>query len=233
MSCDRLDLVRRMSVEDERALAGAEWQAHFDICGECRDEWNAFAQSLAVFRQLEAERISRYTAVPSWEEFSQNLATDWRRWRMFRHMRVPLAAAAVAMLTVGGVTAWLVGSEAGSPPRSTATNDNHAPAARQSRPVDVNRLNFVSQRPAGLIRRRGAGRHAPQTFVFELRSVQPRRGVAEATPHSASAPGGLSSPFFTINPAPQTEGSWRPPNATRIPGRPVTVEYPIHKFQPR
>lgn len=231
MSCDRISLVQRLSVEDESALAGAEWQAHFDICGECRDEWNAFAQSLAVFRQLEAERIFRYTAVPSWEEFSKNLAVDWRRWWKFRHMRIPLAAAAVAMLTVGGVTAWLAGSEAVSPPRSAAVNDKPAPAVRQSRPVDVNRLHFVSQRPAGLIRRRGAGRYAPQTFVFELRSVNPR--VAEANPRSASPPGGLSSPFFTINPAQQTQGSWRPPTATRIPGQPVRVDYPVHKSQSR
>ena len=59
MSCEQLRLLRQVAVEQAEALEGAAWREHLNECGECREEWTAYAQSLAVYRQLEAERLSR------------------------------------------------------------------------------------------------------------------------------------------------------------------------------
>ena len=120
MSCDQLLLVQRLAVDQNEVLASDDWQYHIAACEECRAEWNAFSRSLTIFRQLERERVSQFSASPSWEDFSQKLASDWRRWRMFRKLRFPVAAAVVATLTVGGVSMWVKGDGDKSSPRATA-----------------------------------------------------------------------------------------------------------------
>ena len=192
MSCDQLLLMQRLAVEQNETLASDDWQDHFAACEECRAEWNAFSRSLTIFRQLEQERVSRFSASPSWEDFSRKLSADWRRWQFFRGLRLrklrfPVAAAVVATLTVGGVSMWVKEGGDKTSPRTTANqtaeiSPDRATGALPRIPRIVPRqLNFVSSRPAVRSSTAKWGKFQTQTYVFELRGGSGGLEIVEIT----------------------------------------------------
>lgn len=241
MSCDQLLLVQRLAVDQNETLASDDWQEHFVACEECRAEWDAFSRSLAIFRQLELERVSQFAASPSWEDFSEILAADWWRWRILRKLRFPVAVAVVATLTVGGVAIWVKGGGDKSSPGATAEQTAEIAPERPGGSasalpripsiVPPRQLNFVSSRPA---RQSGISKwkdHQTQTYVFELRGSSGGREIVEITAGDTAVPAGAASERRLLGPVPGRQSAWRPPNATSLPGRPTRVEYPIHRGQ--
>ena len=234
MSCEQKSLVQRLAVEESTALEGPAWKEHLRQCAECRHEWKAFAQSLAVFRQLESERISRHTAVPGWERFSRILAHDSRWPRALRSWRIQVAAAAAGLFIVGGGSAWLAMQDTAPAPSLTAEREE--PAQRQIVPrssvVDADRLNFVSNQSGG--RAMPARRPRAQAPIYLLEPGGGGGGViVESGEQAGAAPEGRQFPLYlTPLPAEQPGKGWKPPTATRVPSEPIRMQYPV-RYAPR
>lgn len=227
MSCEQTPLVQRLAVEDCEALERPIWRKHFRSCLECQEEWKGFTQSLAIFRQLEQERVSHYRTVPGWESFSRILAHDSGWSRTVRSTRVRIIAAGAALFLVGGVSALLMWSGGAPPPQDVVESAKPVPAqeTRRSRPVDPARLNYVSNEMGGgaVPARPGGGR--PRGFVFEFSQRNGRSSILEfsleTNPREPS--------FLTPVPFRNRDASWRPPVSSPIPKQPVRVDYPVHR----
>lgn len=240
MSCEQMQFVQHLAVENCEALESDTWQNHFDVCEECKAEWDAFSRSLAIFSQLERERISRFTAAPSWEKFSERLTADWRRWGFLRQIRLPATAAMVAALAVGGAFLWFSGSgqelaqktaaDTGkqSSSASTASTASTARIPRSIPKIIPGRLNYVSSRPAGV--RWGLQRSParPETYVFEFRDGEIKVGVIKLNSGAKKVYAGSSLGIPVVAPQ-MTRAAWNPPNATQVPAGTARVEYPVHR----
>ncbi|MCZ6531465.1 MAG: hypothetical protein O7A08_00715 [SAR324 cluster bacterium] len=233
MSCEQTPLVQRLAVEDCEALERPIWRKHFRSCQECQEEWKGFAQSLAIFKQLEQERVSHYRTVPGWESFARILAHDTGWSRTVRSTRVRLVAAGAALLMVGGVSAFLMWS--GGTPSSQVAVESAKPAPaqepRRSRPVDAARLNYVSNEVGGgaVPVRPGGGR--PRGFIFELSQSNGRTSIVEySLEANAREPSSRISPrILTPVPYRSRDAFWRPPVSSPMPRQPVRVDYPVHQ----
>lgn len=109
MPCDRQNTVRHLAVESPEVLRGEPWAGHLQNCGECRAERMAFEGSLAVFRQIEGERLQYDDLGPDWEEFSRVLAHSkgpFSRRGWLRPSMIGAAAAAAVAIMVTGILMW-------------------------------------------------------------------------------------------------------------------------------
>ena len=234
MSCEQMQFVQHLAVENCEALETDKWQEHFEVCKECRAEWDAFSRSLAIFSQLERERISRFTAAPSWEKFSERLTADWRGWGFLRQIRLPATAAMVAALAVGGASWWISGSEQELAQKTAAETAKQASSASIARiphsipKIIPGRLNYVSSRPIGA--RRGLQRSParPETYVLEFRDGEIKVGVIELNGGANNVLAGSSQGNFAVGTT-SARAAWKPPNATQVPVGATRVEYPMHR----
>ena len=228
MSCEQMLLVQRLVVESCEALESDEWQEHFDACEECRLEWDAYSRSLAIFSQLEWERISRFKVAAGWEEFSERLTSDWRRWQFLRKMRLPAAAAMAGALVVGGASWWITGNVQ-EPSSKVAAENRSQPSSSsissvpQSIPNTISRpLNYVSTRHPG---RQGAPLNR-ETYVFEFRDGEVKIGVVERNGGGTKVSDDSSKSRYVIG-IPAAGNSWNPPNATRNPVKTTRVDFSV------
>jgi hypothetical protein len=106
-ACDRREAAARTAVAHPEQLTREPWAAHLRECPQCRETCAALAQSLAVFRQLEMERLAaRQEFGPSWERMSAVLRDQRNPWRLARRYRVPVAAAMGGVLLAVGAGIW-------------------------------------------------------------------------------------------------------------------------------
>lgn len=120
-TCDKREAAARIAVAQPGQLARDPWASHLRECPECREVCKNMAQSLAVFRQVESDRLSQRTEFgPSWEKVAAALRGEPRSRRLIRRYRLPVAAAAVgSMLFFTGASIWYAdsGTVAESPAR--------------------------------------------------------------------------------------------------------------------
>jgi hypothetical protein len=92
--------LRRALVDQPESIRQEPWLGHLQDCAQCRQESHAWQRSLAVYRQLETERLADLPPGPSWDRLAAALAQDGsprrRRWRL------PLVAAVGAAVMVTG-----------------------------------------------------------------------------------------------------------------------------------
>ena len=105
-ACDKMPLVQRLSVDDPDALRNEPWRSHLTACQDCRHEFEGHERSLALYRALEAERLARTPAAPSWERFAGRLQARTMMDRRMRTMRVPMAAAVAGLVLLAGALSW-------------------------------------------------------------------------------------------------------------------------------
>lgn len=104
--CDKTPMVRRLCVHDPQVLQSDRWQEHLRVCTRCGDEYSALERSLALFKTLEADRLSQLQDKPDWDLFKTRLRSKTKTERRLRRYRLPSAAAIAAMLILGGVMSW-------------------------------------------------------------------------------------------------------------------------------
>ncbi len=100
MSCKQTRLLQRLAVEDPETLRTEPWRIHLQHCGPCSAGRAGLERSLAVFRQIEGERLLRAFG-PQWEAFAEALQRD-RRARQRRRLRASFTAAAVLIVLATG-----------------------------------------------------------------------------------------------------------------------------------
>jgi hypothetical protein len=107
--CDKREAAARIAVAHPEQLARDPWATHLRECPECRDVCRDMAQSLAVFRQVEKDRLAgRSEFGPDWERFTAALQGEPRYRRLIQRFRFPAAAAAVGgMILFTGASLWL------------------------------------------------------------------------------------------------------------------------------
>src|SRR5690348_9265588 len=107
--CDKREAAARIAVAHPEQLARDPWATHLRECPECRDICRDLAQSLAVFRQAEMDRLGmRKEYGPDWEQFAAALQGEPRYRRLIQRFRFPAAAAAVGgMILFTGASLWL------------------------------------------------------------------------------------------------------------------------------
>ncbi len=120
-SCDKGEAAARIAVAHPEQLARDPWVAHLRECPECRETCTGMARSLAVFRQVELERLGGHNELgPSWEQVHLALRGQPRHRLFLRRYRLPMAAAAVGgMLFFTGAGAWYaeMGGQENAPAR--------------------------------------------------------------------------------------------------------------------
>ena len=152
--CERTEFLRRALVEQPEAIGQEPWREHMQDCAQCRQERQAWQQSLAVYRQLEAERLSDLPDGPSWEKLAAALAQDGNPRR--RRWRLPLVAAVGAAVMVTGA---ISGSYLIANRDATGSVVQGQTPRRES--ADRAPLNLVRQTPT-----------APVTHVFNPATAQ-------------------------------------------------------------
>lgn len=125
MLCNYQQRIATLVVEEPEVFEEDFWLEHFGRCKPCRDEWQAYSESLAVFRQLERERVSHCPAALGWEKFSELLRQERRR-HLWDGFKLPVAAAVSGLLAVGSMAGWLVLKAPGSFPAGGAATTAEA-----------------------------------------------------------------------------------------------------------
>lgn len=106
-ACGRREVVAHTAVAHPEQLTREPWAAHLQECPQCREICADLARSLAVFRQVELERLAaRNEFGPSWERMSAVIRDQRNPWRLARRYRVPVAAAMGGMLLAMGAGFW-------------------------------------------------------------------------------------------------------------------------------
>jgi hypothetical protein len=111
-ACSRIEASARLAVEQPAALGSEPWASHLRECAQCREQAAAYGHSLAVYRHLEAERLTAAPEGPTWGQLAAALgpaaAGSWR-------FRMLLAAASLGtLLFVSGLVGW-GGADSGEP----------------------------------------------------------------------------------------------------------------------
>ena len=119
-ACDKREAAARIAVNHPEQLSRDPWAAHLRECPECRDTVADMSRTLAVFRQVELDRLAQRTEYgPSWDQLAIAMRGQPRYLRIIRRYRAPVAAAAVGgMLLFTGASLWL--SDPGAPQDSPA-----------------------------------------------------------------------------------------------------------------
>ena len=104
--CDDTSMLQRLCVDRPEALGEEPWQSHLQTCRICREEFDNFVRSLAVFKCLESERIESGAANPTWEGFLARLYASESQPRRWHQARLFAAAAVSGLLVLGGVISW-------------------------------------------------------------------------------------------------------------------------------
>lgn len=119
MSCNRLELLPRLMLDDPEVLNSGDWKTHLAACEECREEQYSMDRSLAIFLQFEAQSHAGAPSGPDWEQFSATLTRHQGRRAGLHRFRLPMVAASVAALLVSGWFFWpfhsLIGFQAEAP----------------------------------------------------------------------------------------------------------------------
>lgn len=242
MLCEQMGLLRHLVVEHPEALEEEVWSGHFEECAECREEWEAYMHSLAIFRQLESERVSRLPAAPSWEKFSATIREKSSWGGRVGAWRRSLTAAAAAVAIMAGGASWFAWSGSGGEAPETAleTSQEKAqvekPAPSEKWIVTPEQLRVVARRGG---RRGGAPRASGATVgdqrpvVFEISLDLPSARTLQKRPERL---GGSVS--FNFDEARQSlrngadeRGEWQPPLATPVLSRSSGLQLPA-SFRP-
>lgn len=171
--CERTEFLRRALVDQPTAMRQEPWLGHLQDCAQCRQESRVWQQSLAVYRQLETERLADLPPGPGWERLAAALAQDSsprRRWRL------PLVAAVgAAVMVTGAISGAYLATNRGatSPLASSQTT------TRES--TDRAPLNMAQSSPTAPVTRvlsaAPAWRQTPQ-FRVPADDHVPQEGLA-------------------------------------------------------
>jgi hypothetical protein len=115
MKCEKTALLKHLSVHNPAALAEEPWSSHVDGCAACREEWHAFAWSLAVYKRIEQEQASHLNLHPYWSAFVRHLAEEETAQHRARAFAAPWLAGIAGLILFGGIVSWGVWSENGEP----------------------------------------------------------------------------------------------------------------------
>jgi hypothetical protein len=235
MSCEQNRLVQRLAVEDAEALEGGAWQEHFTERAECREERNAYAQSLAIFKQLESERIAQTPRVPSWEALSKTLSLRSGPGHRLGSFSLPLVSGAAGILLVAGLLSWYMLGAGSTGPQETAADGPEQERAeeREQWTISPEQLN-ANARPAPPRRQpiwlRG---DKTQSFVFEVKG-DPRSpftvGIGTGGPQPAEEALNREQ-RLSLPPVGEQERGWQPPTTTPVSAGPYPVQYPAFQEQ--
>ncbi len=227
MSCDRMELLQHLVVEHSEALEEETWREHFEDCAGCRAEWGAFTQSLAIFKQLEAERLALLPAGPEWEEISATLKERSFLGVRVRALRVSFAAAGAAMVL--GAASWFTWSGSAITPGETTENKARVerPAPRNNWYITPEQMNGVArdyrrQRLQGRVTQ-GISGETPVVFEITLEPPAHRSaGSFKIELKSLGGAGGTTAGARSLSLGAKTgpEQTWQPPRATPVSGPP-------------
>lgn len=176
MSCEKLETLKKIAISDPGQIRGGTWDLHIEMCGECRRELSSMEDTLAVFFQLENERLSRSPSGPSWEKIcavlhEQNTSRPLRSWQI-------LAAAVVGAFIVGATASWAVFQPFRAPDTlvaDSATNvSTSAPASQIPENVNPQQLKQTPNEIWGELRVRPDG-SLELVSETDLRAIPNRR----------------------------------------------------------
>ena len=234
MSCEQMELLRHLVVETPEALQEENWELHFGECGECLAEWEAYGQSLAVFRQLEAERLSRLPTGPSWGSFSATLRVKSSWGARAARWGLPLRAAAAAVAIMAAGATWYAWSGAEGMLAGTVAETVVEKAVEKAveKTAGPKGIHTQGAKPAALekwivtddqlqgapLRALGPGSEDQQPVVFEIRVNSPfNRSLREGREQIARSVLFNSGQAGQSLPAKISENRlWRPPLATSV-----------------
>ena len=122
MSCEKLAEIKVLAIQQPESLESESWIAHLEFCDICRREVDSLNETLAVFCQLEKERLSQCPTGLTWDKLYDALAEQGgqkspRRWTF-------LVAAVVGAFVVGSTTSWFMIQTVPSGGDNIAVNTN-------------------------------------------------------------------------------------------------------------
>lgn len=191
------------------------WKQHLRECPECLSEWKSLAGSLALFHQIESERVSRCESVLCWDKFSALLAQEKNR---FGSLRLLLVASVAGLLLTGGFASWLFLAGPAAPRADLAEEPGQAPSEmmQAARPLEEDEAWAVLQRLASdePVRLKAVGL---RSLNLEIRFDNGVSDRLEISPHlmSPTSPGDGSIPRLFLNPSPYPNN--RPPHPRTMP----------------
>lgn len=177
MACEKNSLLKYLAVHEPDALASEPWQEHVSECPVCRDMWESFATSLAIYCRIEEEDAARLSVRPSWEALVRRLQEQRAARRRATAMTGPWLVGVVGLFLAGGIFSWGLWSDTGEPIRPPLALQEDA----TSIPMQEKRLD--NPRRSGEPQRRSATETGGYGMAFsEWRAL--RRATRLLEPHS-------------------------------------------------
>ena len=106
IDCEKLQLLLHLVIFDLAALETEPWRSHLQECAICRSAWEKSEKSLAVYQQLEWQRIDGLNEDAHWEDFSRKLSAQAKKPGLKGIFRSALVAGLAGVVLVAGIVGW-------------------------------------------------------------------------------------------------------------------------------